>query len=65
MDAAIADDPGDRPGLADAAGGAASLRFGPAADGELVARGRPESVAPVTLTSGSTGEPTGCARTCG
>lgn len=68
-DAVVTDDPAARPGLSEAAGGAAVLRVPdlldapPAPEDGLVARGRPDDAAVVYLTSGSTGTPKGCVQT--
>ncbi|GDY50806.1 hypothetical protein SVIO_014290 [Streptomyces violaceusniger] len=68
IDVLVTDETGATPELLDAAGGVTVSRLGPdlldahpKATGELIAQGRPDDIALVTLTSGSTGRPKGCA----
>ncbi|RKN41319.1 class I adenylate-forming enzyme family protein [Streptomyces hoynatensis] len=70
VDAVVTDDADARPGLRAAAAGrpllgldTGLLSAAPLPEAELVPRGRPEDIALVNLTSGSTGNPKGCAQT--
>ncbi|MCD9587564.1 AMP-binding protein [Streptomyces sp. SID8361] len=70
IDVLVADETGATPELLDAAREVTVVRLGPdlldahpKATGELTAQGRPEDIAMVTLTSGSTGQPKGCTQT--
>ncbi|MBI0293781.1 long-chain fatty acid--CoA ligase [Streptomyces sp. PRKS01-29] len=70
VDVLVADETGATPELLDAAHEVTVVRLGPdlldahpKATGQLIAQGRPDDIAMVTLTSGSTGRPKGCTQT--